>query len=250
VIGALLMLEILTRFGRHNVGFLWMFLEPMMFTLGVAFIFAFSGMHNKHYSGISAAAFIYVGYSTVLLWRNMPQRVICCLQPNFSLMFHRQVKPLDVYFSRLILEALGATMSMVILGIIFTIVGLVNPPQNVLKALFAWFLLAWFAFALSLFIGALSERTEIIDRIYHIVNYLMIPLSGSFFIVDMLPTAFQKLVLLNPTVSCAELFREGFFGPVYQWHYNIDYVIFVNMVLTLVGLIQVRYVTKNLVLAE
>jgi hypothetical protein len=35
VIGALLMREIITRFGRDNLGVLWLFVEPMMFTLGV-----------------------------------------------------------------------------------------------------------------------------------------------------------------------------------------------------------------------
>jgi len=30
VIGALLMRDVLTRFGRHNIGFMWMFVEPMI----------------------------------------------------------------------------------------------------------------------------------------------------------------------------------------------------------------------------
>ena len=35
IIWALLLREMMTRFGRHNIGFLWLFVEPMMFTLGV-----------------------------------------------------------------------------------------------------------------------------------------------------------------------------------------------------------------------
>ena len=35
VIWALLLRESLTRYGRHNIGFLWLFVEPMLFTLGV-----------------------------------------------------------------------------------------------------------------------------------------------------------------------------------------------------------------------
>jgi ABC-type polysaccharide/polyol phosphate export permease len=34
VLGALLIRELLTRYGRHNIGFLWLFVEPMIFTLG------------------------------------------------------------------------------------------------------------------------------------------------------------------------------------------------------------------------
>ena len=36
VLHALLMRELITRFGRENLGVLWMAGEPMLFTLGVA----------------------------------------------------------------------------------------------------------------------------------------------------------------------------------------------------------------------
>ncbi len=38
VIGALLRREMLTRYGRHNIGFLWLFVEPMIFTIGVTIL--------------------------------------------------------------------------------------------------------------------------------------------------------------------------------------------------------------------
>lgn len=248
VIGALLMREILTRYGRHNIGFMWIFGEPMLFTLGVTVLWNIMGHHSL--DGISITAFVLTGYSTILLWRNMPSRCIGALGPNHSLMFHRQVKPIDVYFSRLILEAFGATISLIILSIVFISADLVEPPKDYLMAFLGWFLLAWYAFALSLFIGALSEQTEIIERIWHILQYLMIPLSGSFFIVESLPKAFQSAALLIPTVNCAEMFREGFFGTSYVWHYDIGYVVIFNMALTLLGLSRVCYVSRNLILEQ
>ena len=44
VIWALLMREVITRFGRENLGVLWLILEPMMFTLGVATLWSAAGM--------------------------------------------------------------------------------------------------------------------------------------------------------------------------------------------------------------
>ena len=35
VVHALIMREIITRYGRHNIGFAWLFAEPMLFTIGV-----------------------------------------------------------------------------------------------------------------------------------------------------------------------------------------------------------------------
>ena len=248
VISALLMREMLTRFGRHNIGFMWMFVEPMIFTLGVTILWNIMGGHKG--DGISITAFVLTGYSTILLWRNMPGRCVMALPPNYSLLFHRQVKPLDVYIARIILEAVGATISFIILTILLHAIGLVEWPKDYITLWAAWFLLAWFAASLGLLIGALSERSEIVEKLWHPCQYLLIPLSGSFFIVASLPPAFREIVLYNPTVNCAEMFRAGYFGPTHEWFYSVSYVVVFNMVLTLLGLIQVRYVSKTLVLAE
>ena len=246
VLGALLMREILTRYGRHNIGFMWLFAEPMIFTLGVTVLWNLMGHHTE--DGISITAFVLTGYSTILLWRNMPGRCVMAIAPNAPLLFHRQVKPIDVYLSRTLLEATGATMSFVILSILFISVGLVDPPHDLLKVAEGWFLLMSYAFGVSLFIGALSEHTEIVEKIWHPIMYLLVPLSGSFFTVESLPPAFRDIVLYNPTVNCAEIVREGFFGTTYRWHYDIGYVIAFNMVLFLLAYARVRYMSRNLVL--
>lgn len=74
IVVALLMREILTRFGRHNIGFLWLFVEPMLFTLGVTALW--TATKSVHGSNLPIVAFALTGYSSVLLWRNMPSRCI------------------------------------------------------------------------------------------------------------------------------------------------------------------------------
>ena len=84
VVHALLMREVLTRFGRHNIGFLWLFVEPMLFTLGITALWTFA--KSVHGSNLPIAAFALTGYSAVLLWRNMPSRTIGAVEPNLALM--------------------------------------------------------------------------------------------------------------------------------------------------------------------
>ena len=108
VIGALFMREVLTRYGRHNIGFLWLFVEPMMFTLGVTALWTLAGA--SHGSNLPIVAFALTGYSSVLLWRNMPARCIGSIGPNLALMYHRNVKVVDIFAARLLLEAAGVTM--------------------------------------------------------------------------------------------------------------------------------------------
>lgn len=246
VIGALLMREVLTRYGRHNIGFMWLFAEPMIFTVGIAAIWSLLGITKA--PDISIAAIALTGYSTILLWRNMPQRCIQALLPNGSLMYHRQVRPLDVYLARSLLEAIGATISFVVLAAVFTCLHMITPPEDYLTVLSGWALLTWFAMAVSLIIGPLSESFDIIDKLWHPFQYLLIPLSGAAFIVAALPPALQTAAMYNPIVHCVELLREGFFGSHHPWHYSVFYVTTINLILTLIALTQVRRIARRLTL--
>lgn len=243
VIGALLMREVLTRYGRHNIGFSWLFVEPMMFTLGVTALWTLSGA--GHGSNLPIVAFAITGYSTVLLWRIMPGRCIGAIGPNLSLMYHRHVKVIDIFASRLVLEAGGATISFVVLGAFFSFIGWISPPEDVAKVLLGWFMTTWFGSFLAIFLGAMSEQSEIIDKLWHPTSYLLFPLSGAAFMVDALPPAAQQAVLLLPMVHGVELLREGYFGSTYRAHYDIAYMALVCTVLTLLGLAKTRQISRT-----
>lgn len=243
VIGALLMREILTRFGRHNIGFLWLFVEPMLFTLGVTALWTLAGA--GHGSNLPIVAFAITGYSSVLLWRNMPSRCIGAIEPNLSLMYHRHVKVIDIFAARLLLEAGGATISFVVLSLFFSFIGWISPPEDIGKVLFAWFMIAWFGFSLAMLMGALSEQSEIIEKLWHPASYLLFPLSGAAFMVDALPPAAQNVVLMLPMVHGVELLREGYFGSTFKAHYDMPYMALVCTCLTLFGLAKTRQISRT-----
>ncbi|OYQ25071.1 sugar ABC transporter permease [Sandarakinorhabdus cyanobacteriorum] len=243
VIGALLMREILTRYGRHNIGFLWLFAEPMMFTLGVAALWTAAGAHRM--SNLPIVAFALTGYSLVLLWRSMPTRCISAIEPNLSLLYHRNVKIADVFFARLILEAGGTTISFVILTLVFWLGGWIKPPEDVLQVACGWFMMGWFGIGLGLTMGVLSWKSEIIEKIWHPAAYLLFPLSGAAFLVDSLPPIGQDVVLLLPMVHATEFLREGFFGSVIRAHYDLTYMAAWNAGLSVTGLLLLRSIASQ-----
>jgi capsular polysaccharide transport system permease protein len=242
VVGALLMREVLTRYGRHNIGFLWLFAEPMIFTLGVTALWtALRAVHGSH---LPIVAFAVTGYSSVLLWRNMPHRCIGAVEPNLSLMYHRNVKVLDVFLARLVLEAVGATISFVILTLVCVSIGVMPMPENLLQVVVAWILLAWFGSGLAVFMGSLSERTELVEKLWSPITYLMFPLSGAAFIVDIFSPPMQHFLLYLPMVNGVEMLREGYFGSAATFHYSAGYLLAWCMGLSLIGLAQTRQVSR------
>ena len=234
VLWALILREILTRYGRHNIGFLWLFVEPMLFTLGVTALWTITGMHRM--SDLPITAFALTGYSTVLLWRNMPSRCVASITPNSSLMYHRNVRVIDIFLSRVALEAIGATMSFVVLSILFISLGWMNPPEQPLKLVEAWILTAWFGGALATLLGGLSEKSEIVDKLWHPAAYLLFPLSGAAYLVDAIPKNAQNAALWLPMVHGSEMVRDGYFGSKFVAHYSVLYFFTVNMILTLFAL--------------
>lgn len=140
VVHALIMREIITRYGRHNIGFAWLFAEPMLFTIGV--IGLWSIVHKSTSSQhINIIAFAVTSYSTVLVWRNGIGRCALAITPNASLLFHRNVRVIDLFISRIILEIAGVTLSIVALLVGLMLMGLIPPPANVLNMILGWVLL-------------------------------------------------------------------------------------------------------------
>jgi ABC-2 type transport system permease protein/capsular polysaccharide transport system permease protein len=246
VVYALLMREALTRYGRHNIGFLWLFVEPMLFTVGITIFWTIT--KAIHGSELPIVPFAITGYSSVLLWRNMPARLIGAVMPNAGLMHHRNVRLIDIYISRLVLEAGGVTISFVFLTLLFVAIEWMTWPEDVLNVIIGWLLLNWFGWSLAFFLGSLSERSEIVDKLWHPVTYFLFPLSGAAFIVDALPEVARPIALALPMVHCTEIIREGFFGSAFQPHYSIPYVVAFCAALSVAGLLNTAYVSRRIVL--
>jgi ABC-type polysaccharide/polyol phosphate export permease len=217
----------------------------MLFTLGITTLWTVT--KAIHGADIPIVAFALTGYSNVLLWRNMPSRCIGSIDPNLSLLYHRQVKVLDIFLSRLILEAGGATISFVTLGLVFIYFGWMSPPEDVLAVVGGWLMTAWFGMSLAILLGALSERFELVEKLWHPFAYLLFPLSGAGFMVDAVPKEAQNFLLWLPMVHGVEYVRHGFFGSSFHAHYDLAYMACCNIMLTILGLAQTRRVSKEVV---
>jgi ABC-type polysaccharide/polyol phosphate export permease len=238
VLHALLMREIITRFGRENLGVLWLVFEPMMFTLGVTTLWTLTGL--QHGSSMPIVAFGVTGYSSVLMWRNAATRSSAAVVQNKPLLFHRNVQVVDVVFTRIALEIGGATSSFIVLSLLFIFLGWMPMPVDLLEVIFGWVMLAWFGASLALLIGAAAAFSEIAERLWHPISYILFPLSGAGFMVDWVPDRFQRILLVFPMVHGTEMIREGYFGNVVTTHYDVGYMATCCLLLSLAGLFTVR----------
>jgi len=231
VLHALMMREIITRFGRENLGVLWLFAEPMLFTVGVTTLWTAAKLN--HGSSLPIVAFAVTGYSSVLMWRNAASHCSIAVEANKSLLYHRSVQVIDLLLTRIALEVAGATSSFIVLSLLFSFLGWMPLPTDLLEVMFGWAMLAWVGGSLALLIGAGSAISPLVHRLWH-------PLSGAGFMVDWLPQRFRAAVLLLPMVHGVEIVRQGWFGGVVHSHYDLAYLTGCCLGLTLAGLSVLR----------
>jgi capsular polysaccharide transport system permease protein len=244
VIHALLMREIITRFGRHNIGFLWLFLEPILFTLGVVSLWTFT--RDLHGFKVQVAPFVVTGYSTLLMWRNCSFRGLKAIESNRSLMYHRNVRIADIFIARMLLEVCAITASFAVVMITFLAFELILPPADTFLMLLGWFVLCWFSVTLGVILGCLSEYSDIVERLWHPTSYFMLTISGAFFMVDWLPIFLHEVATYVPMLNATEMIRGGYFGERVKTHYNGIYAIVACTIMTIISLILLQRVRRLL----
>ncbi|WP_225199381.1 ABC transporter permease [Gluconobacter oxydans] len=234
VIGALMLRELHTRFGRENLGYLWIVGEPILFCMGVAI--AWTAMRPPHEHGLPITAIVLTGYIPLTMWRHCLLSAVKAFEANGSLLFHRQVTPLDIITARVILEVMGTLMAGLIVATGAFLLGYMTPPQDYgLLYLGILFHIA-FSLATALLVAALSERSEMIEKTITIFSYLSLPFSGAFAMVSWVSPHFQKILLWSPSVQSIEMIRGGQFGETAHAKFNIIYAISINFILILLGL--------------
>jgi capsular polysaccharide transport system permease protein len=235
VIRALILREIITRYGRHNIGFLWLMLEPISFTIGVVVLWSLT--HRGHGFQVEITPFVVTGYSNLLLWRTCSFRGLKAIEPNRSLLHHRQVTIQDIFISRMSLELAGVTASFVFLMISMITLGLIDRPNNSCLILCGWLLMCWFAACLGTILGCLSEISESVEKLWHPMSYFLLAVSGTFFMVEWLPKAVQDIVLWVPMIHPNEMMRSGYWGLKVKVHYDLKYMVTVCFTSTFVALL-------------
>ncbi|MBN2855593.1 MAG: ABC transporter permease [Halothiobacillaceae bacterium] len=231
VIWALILREMITRYGREGLGVIWVIAEPAMFIVGVMVIF--SNMGHSAFQGTTIAEYLAVSYPTLLLWRNGVGRVVKAVDVNRALLHHRPVRPMDIIYSRIILEFASATGASFFLYLIFVAVGICQLPADLLTMLIGYFMVVWFSFAFVLIMAALAELNDTIERTSHIILYLMLPVSGVFLPAYLVPEPYRDYLLLFPLVDCVEWFHHGYYGDRMPSFYYPEYTIIALITMTL-----------------
>ena len=240
IIWALVMRELSTRYGRNNIGFLWVVFEPLLFAGSVAVLWTVIKPAYEH--GIRIVPFVITGYMPIILVRHMITHGMNCVKANQGLLYHRQITVLHLFISRLALEFVGVTLAFLIIVSLLALFGLMDFPIDLPLVYAGWGVLAWMSFGLAMIFGSLAEVFEFMERFVAVITYILEPLSGTFYMAAWLPGQFRDWVLLMPFILPVEMIRGGFFGEFVLTYYNLAYASAWAAALTFLGLLLTQFV--------
>lgn len=237
--------ELITRFGRENIGFLWIMAEPMLFAILVGFIWEFIKGPQEH--GIGIIAFVASGYIPLVMFRTTMGRAVHVFTANGSLLYHRQVTLVDLILVRFFIELLGGMMAYTVIATVFILLDLFPVPADFGLLLFGWLLYGLFTLGVALVMAPLSEISDTVEKFLPVTTYLMVPFSGTFNLVSWLSPNVRNVMLYSPPVSAMELMRSGIWGNKIIAYYDVPYAITASLITILVGLLLCRKIRRVLI---
>lgn len=243
VIYALTVRDLMGRFGRKNLGFIWTVLEPMILTAGVMLVWSMIKEPIIH--GIPVITFVMTGYMPLTLSRHYSGATIRLLRNSSGLLYHRPISHVDILLARMLLEFLSCTLAGVTIYFIVVSTGLSPSAEDPPLLLAGWLMAGWHFGVVGVLTGVLTEYWEPLEKFVQPIQYLQLPVSGAFFMVDWVPSYAQKLLLWNPSIHCYEMIRGGYLGEGIATHFSVTYLALVTLGMTFVAALAVANVREH-----
>ena len=223
VIGALLIREMITRYGRSPGGYVWAFVEPA----GMILILALAISQFVHVPplGTSFVLFYASGYLPFHAFNDIAAVTSQSIHVNRQLLHLPRVRPLDTVIARFLLSLLTLiVVATLILGVM--VVGLGERFGIELEPLLAGL---GAAAALGLGVGTLNvvlfHFVPLWERLWPIINRPLFLISAVFFTLESMPRHIQALLDWNPLVHVVGTVRLAFY-PTYRGEYaDLGYVL-------------------------
>lgn len=245
VLNALILREIKTRFGDHQLGYLWALIEPSLWIGTFVGIFYLFGRSSP--SGMDPVSFIATGLIPYMAFRNTTSKAVNAIDANKGLLFYPQVQPLDLVLARAVLEFV--TLIMVFCVIIFAASmwrGTLPHVADWVQLVFGFVAASALGTSLGLVLSGLSVFTPTIERLHGAILRPMFWFSGVFFTANGLPLAARELMLYNPVLHVIEFVRSGWFVEYRSQYASMGYATTWIVGLTFLGLVIERAARRRL----
>ncbi|UWQ19679.1 ABC transporter permease [Jannaschia sp. M317] len=244
-IGALMLREMSTTYGRSPGGYLWSFAEPIG---GVALLtLVFSAITRTPPIGSNFPIFFATGFLPFALYGAVVGNVSASIRYSKPLLAYPGVTYVDAIIARLLLTVITQVLVTII---IFSMIMLIFDLQlyiDYLLVLRGLLMAAVFGLGVGLANCYPVSVYPIWQTIWAVLNRPLFIVSGIFFLIDPLPEKLRSALLLNPIAQAIMQTRNGMFDTYDALFVSEIYVYTVSLVLGALGMLALnRYYNEIL----
>ncbi len=238
VVGALMLREARTRFGRSQLGYLWAMTEPI--ALIATFTLISMAMGHMPPYGDSLPMFFALGTLAFQFYRRVASFCSAAFTANQALLTYPIVKQFDTLVARALLEFITCLfVSLLVLGGLIFFAQQPYPAHiESMAVVVVLLMLLGFGFGtLNAVIGAYVASWRNIESL---LSRPLLVLSGVFFVPDRMPPKIIPYISWNPVLHGIELMRYGYYPDYRSPTLDVTYLFIWALGLTVFGLVAER----------
>lgn len=244
-IGALILREMNTSYGRSPGGYIWAVLQPLGGILLLVAIFS-TGFRTPPL-GNNFAIFYATGLLPFFLFLDVAGKLGMSLNFSRQLLAYPRITFMDALIARFVLNTL--TQLLVSYILLYAILSLFETRTT----LEVDRILMGYAMAISLAIGFgvmncfLMARFPVWLQVWSIVTRPLFLVSGIIFLYDSIPEPYRGYIWYNPLMHVTGELRGAFYVSYEASYVDPLYVFGLSLVLTVFGLLFLRRYHKDII---
>ena len=245
-IRALLLRELQTRFGQYRLGYLWVFLEPLL-TIGIMVVL-FGTVMQRTLPGMDYSVFLINGIIPFFMFRTGVTLAISATESNRGLFSYRPVKPIDALLARNVLEFLLKFTAYIAFTAAFVWFGYSISFEQIPQLLGYWSLLFIFMMACSLIFVVIGDFSKELNKFLSVFFLILYFLSGILYSIHIIPVEYREYLLYNPLIHIFELMRHAV-APSYSLvpGISLSYFIVWMIISLFIGLLLYKRFERHMV---
>lgn len=213
VLQALIGRQIKSRFGAHQLGFIWMILEPLTGVLVIGFVVG--NLAQRTVPEIPYMFFLLNGMMLLQLLTGCMNSGINAVSSSKGLLAYPAVKPIDPFLARFLFQLVITLFAFVVFCLAAMWLGVVFSLAN-LGVVLTCYLLTWaVGCGLGFILGVTVAYFPEFEKVVGFLQRPLIFLSAVLFPSSTLPTQARELLMWNPLVHTIEQARHALY-PFYN----------------------------------
>lgn len=245
-IRALFLRELQTRFGQYRLGYLWIFLEPLL-TIGILMVL-FGAIIQRTLPNIPFVVFLLNGMVPFFMFRSGVSKALGAAQANKGLFSYRPVKPIDALIARNLLELFLSFSTYIFFSAVFLWFGYEISFEAIPTLLFYWLLLFVLMFSLSLVFMVLGDFSREMNKFASVLFFVLYFLSAIIHPIGIIPAEYREYLLYNPLIHIFEPMRHAV-APSYPLvdGISLNYVLIWIVMAMFIGLLLYKRFERRMI---